>query len=71
MNGTIPMLHGPETLRLKPHHDQTLHVERGLAYVTTDGDLEDHFVAAGEDITLPGHHLTVVQGWPDALVTMH
>lgn len=65
MNGT---LHASDVLRVDPRHSHKVKVLRGTAYVTMEGDAADYFLSQGQELKVGAHHLTIVQGWPDAEV---
>jgi hypothetical protein len=67
-NGTTPTLHGPDILKVDPHHSHVVRVLEGTAYLTIEGDAHDHFLSPGEEMAIQAHRLTLVQGWPDARV---
>gem|GEM_PF-5550985 len=50
------------------HHGGHLEVVRGTAYVTIEGDPEDHLLTQGQELSFAPHRLVVVQGLPEAIV---
>ncbi len=62
------LLQHSEILRVDPRHSHVVRVLCGTAYVTVEGDREDHFLGSGEELEVGAHHLALIQGWPEAQV---
>jgi hypothetical protein len=59
------------TMRLpRRETSSVVRVERGTVLVTQEGDLEDHLLAAGDEVVLDGGGLAVAWAFTDASVTV-
>ena len=67
-NDRTPTLNHSDIFRVGPGDAHSVRVLHGTAYITTEGDAQDHFLSSGDEIEFDSHRLTLIQGWPEAKI---